>query len=437
MTRVTFLRALGRRAWIVVLCAAMAAVAVGAITLRSQPSYTATATVIAKNPQNATDRPLSFPEVATSNTVAIRAIKAAHVEESVARLDASLSVVSGKSDIYQVAIRDQDPARATALANAVATEATAYYQELAGGDTVSIQATIDQDRADLNKRYLDASQALLTFDQEHPQGAGAKAADPALGARRLALALAQQATANAVLNFEAGITQGKLGQITTIRNFEAHVLDRAAPIPSGGGQGGALPHHAGRRVIVVDADFRRPRLHQLFTTNGHGPHAEGVDGFGQRTEGDSPRVGLAGLIAGTATFAEVAAAVEGFDNMWLIPAGVIPSNPSELLGSEQIRGLVLGLCDRADVVLLDSPPCALYADAVALTEATDGVLYVLKSGPVGVVNHVRILRQLQQGKARLLGIVMNQADAGASARYGAVVLGRRHTAARPGRGAPH
>ena len=176
--------------------------------------------------------------------------------------------------------------------------------------------------------------------------------------------------------------------------------------------------HAGRRVIVVDADFRRPRLHQLFTTNGHGPHAEGVDGFGQRTEGDSPRVGLAGLIAGTATFAEVAAAVEGFDNMWLIPACVIPSNPSELLGSEQMRGLVLGLCDRADVVLLDSPPCALYADAVALTEATDGVLYVLKSGPVGVVNHVRILRQLQQGKARLLGIVMNQADAGASARYG-------------------
>src|SRR2546426_6977990 len=229
MTPVTFLRALRRRAWIVVLCAAIAAVAMGAITLRSQPSYTATATVIAKNPQNATDRPLSFPEVASSNTVAIRAIKAAHVEESVARLDASLSVVSGKSDSYQVAIRDLDPARATALANAVATEATAYYQELAGGDTVSIQATIDQDRADLNKRYLDASQALLAFDQEHPQAAGAKA-DPTLGARRLALALAQQAAANAVLNFEAGITQGKLGQITTIRNFEAHVLDQAAPI---------------------------------------------------------------------------------------------------------------------------------------------------------------------------------------------------------------
>src|SRR3989442_4817002 len=108
----------------------------GAITRRRQPSYRAPDTVIAKNPQNATDRTLSFPEVASSNTVAIRAIKAAHVEEAVARLDASLSVVSGKSDIYQVTIRDLDPARATALANAVATEATAYYQELAGGDSV-------------------------------------------------------------------------------------------------------------------------------------------------------------------------------------------------------------------------------------------------------------------------------------------------------------
>jgi len=250
MTPITFLLALRRRAWIPLLVAAIATLAIGAITLRTKASFTATAIVIAKNPQNATDRPLSFPEVATSNTVAIRALSAAHVEEPVDRFEASLSVVSGKSDIYQVAIRDLDPARATALANAVATEATAYYQELAGGDTVSIQATIDQDRADLNKRYLDASKALLAFDQDHPQAAGAKGADPALGAQRLALQLAQQAAANAVLNFEAGITQGKLGQITTIRNFEAHVLDRAAPIRSGGASWPRVAYAGGLGLVL-------------------------------------------------------------------------------------------------------------------------------------------------------------------------------------------
>ena len=240
---------LWRRAWIPLLSAALATGALAAMTLTARPTYVATATVIAKNPENATDRPLSFPEVVTSNTVALRAIKTAHVAETVDELEAALSVVSGKSDIYQIAIRDTDPARATALANAVAGESTAYYQDLAGGDTVSIQATVDKDRADLNKRYLDASQALLTFDQNHTQGAGARS-DPSLGAQRLALQLAQQAAANAVLNFEAGITQGKLAQITTIRNFESHVLDQAAALPHGETKLARLIYVAGLGLLL-------------------------------------------------------------------------------------------------------------------------------------------------------------------------------------------
>ena len=244
-----FSRVVRRRAWIPLLFATLATAAMGVLSLTSKPAYVATATVIAKNPENATDRPLSFPEVVTSNTVALRAIQAAHVAESVDELEAALSVVSGKSDIYQIAIRDTDPARATALANAVAGESTAYYQDLAGGDTVSIQATVDKDRADLNKRYLDASQALLSFDQTHAQGAGARG-DPSLGAQRLALQLAQQAAANAVLNFEAGITQGKLAQITTIRNFESHVLDQAAALPRGETKLARLIYVAGLGLLL-------------------------------------------------------------------------------------------------------------------------------------------------------------------------------------------
>jgi capsular exopolysaccharide synthesis family protein len=159
---------------------------------------------------------------------------------------------------------------------------------------------------------------------------------------------------------------------------------------------------AGHRVIMVDADFRRPSLRHLFSSNGNG-HG------GQRALDP----GLSDLIAGTASFIEVAAPVDGFDNLWLIATGDIPPNPSELLNSPQMRAVIVDLCDRADVVLLDSPPSSMYADAVGLTQVTDGVLYVLKSGPQGVVNHVRILRQLQQGKARLLGIVMNQSEPGA------------------------
>src|SRR5256886_16415965 len=98
----------------------------GVLSLTSKPAYVATATVIAKNPENTTDRPLSFPEVVTSNTVALRAIQAAHVAETVDELDAALSVASGKNDIYQIAISDTDPRRATAIALVVASGSTAY-----------------------------------------------------------------------------------------------------------------------------------------------------------------------------------------------------------------------------------------------------------------------------------------------------------------------
>jgi capsular polysaccharide biosynthesis protein len=248
MTLNSFLQALRRRFWLPLLFAAVAGLVMGAVILKSKPTYTATATVIAKNPENGSDRPLSFPEVATSNTVALRAIKAAHVDETVDELETSLSVVSGKSDIYQVGIRDFDPARATALANAVASESSAYYQELAAGDTASIQAKIDKDRSELGQRYLAASQALLAFDLAHPQST--VAGNASLGAQRLQLQITQQAASNAVLNFETGVTQGKVAEITTIRNFESHVLDQAAAVMTGHRSVVLVAYAAGLALLV-------------------------------------------------------------------------------------------------------------------------------------------------------------------------------------------
>jgi capsular polysaccharide biosynthesis protein len=242
---------LRRRAWIPILVAGIALLGADLIQLKSKPSYTATVTVIAKNPEGATDRPLSFAEVVGSNTVALQAIKSAHVDETIGELKASLSVVSGKSDIYEITVRDINPSRAADLANAVATAATSFYQDLAGGDAVSIQATIDKYRNDANTRYHDASQALLAFDQAHPQVAGAGTrADPNLGAQRLQLLLDQQAAANAVLNFEAGITQARLAQISTIRSFEAHVLDHAAVIAKGRGGVTNIAYFGGLGLVL-------------------------------------------------------------------------------------------------------------------------------------------------------------------------------------------
>lgn len=168
---------------------------------------------------------------------------------------------------------------------------------------------------------------------------------------------------------------------------------------------GILMAQAGHRVMLVDADFRHPWLDRLLELDGGRP--TGVEAL--------RRPGLSDLLAGTATPDLVAAPVRGIENLWLVAAGTVPANPSELLASEMPR--VLGeLRQEADVVLLDSPPCSLYADAFELTQVADAILYVLRSGKPGAM-HLRLLKQLQQGKARLAGIVINQSDVGVARAY--------------------
>ena len=181
---------------------------------------------------------------------------------------------------------------------------------------------------------------------------------------------------------------------------------------------GILMAQAGQRVILVDADFRRPSLHRLLAASRNGHRVTSVDEFWGRDGVEPVRQGLAELIAGKASFVEVATPVEGVENLVMVTTGVIPTNPAELLASPRMRGVLVDLCDHADVVLLDSPPSSLYSDAQELTQVTDGFLYVLRSGPQRLVNHGRVLKQLQQGQARLIGIVMNQVEARAAGYEG-------------------
>ena len=69
------------------------------------------------------------------------------------------------------------------------------------------------------------------------------------------------------------------------------------------------------------------------------------------------------------------------------------------------------LSEYADIVLFDSPPCMLYSDAYLLAPLTDGVLYVVRAGSQDKAAQRRIQRQLQQAKARMLGVVFNDAQA--------------------------
>jgi succinoglycan biosynthesis transport protein ExoP len=161
----------------------------------------------------------------------------------------------------------------------------------------------------------------------------------------------------------------------------------------------AILSHSGKKVILVDADLRRPRVHQYTgISNARGlsdllskEHDPGVSGYVQKLE-DLP-------------------------DLSILPSGSLPANPTDLLGSEKMKQLLYTLSDSYDYVVIDCPPM-LVADPQVLLGLADGVLLVLVPGQTQreVVRAVK--EQLQQTGVRLLGVVFNRLKNSRRAGYG-------------------
>jgi len=98
------------------------------------------------------------------------------------------------------------------------------------------------------------------------------------------------------------------------------------------------------------------------------------------------------------------------NNLFLLPVGNLPPNPSELLGSERMSFLISNLKKRFDVLVIDSPPILPTSDALLLGPYTDGVVFVVKSGHINRGMIKRALDQLHTAKANVLGVVLGQVD---------------------------
>ena len=157
---------------------------------------------------------------------------------------------------------------------------------------------------------------------------------------------------------------------------------------------GIIMAQAGPRVMIVDADFRRPSLHHI---------------FGFLPNGKRVLPGLSNLIVGNSRLQDVLLP-SGFARVSLVPAGIVPPNPNELLSSQRMKSVIEDLSEQADIVLFDSPPCLPYSDAFLLAPLTDGVLYVVRAGSQDKAAQRRVQRQLQQAKVRMLGVVFNDAE---------------------------
>lgn len=148
----------------------------------------------------------------------------------------------------------------------------------------------------------------------------------------------------------------------------------------------------GVRVLIIDADMRRPRLHSLF-------------------EVDNSR-GLSSILASQMDEHEVLAVVRRHEAsaLHLITSGPIPPNPAELLGSEQMRRLLKLLGDSFTHIIIDSPPISAVTDGVLISSLVDGVLLVVHGGQSSreVVRRSRQL--LQDVGAKILGVILNKVE---------------------------
>jgi capsular exopolysaccharide synthesis family protein len=158
---------------------------------------------------------------------------------------------------------------------------------------------------------------------------------------------------------------------------------------------------SGKRVVLLDCDFRRPRVHRLFRL-------------------DRPEIGLASVMAGEADLAAATQPCPAVPNLSLMPCGPRPANPAELLTSPKFQEVLAELRDAYDFVVIDSPPVLAVSDPSAVAPRADGVLMVFRMTKSAGPAAERAREQLLAVGARLIGVVVNAtADrAGGYSGYG-------------------
>ena len=154
---------------------------------------------------------------------------------------------------------------------------------------------------------------------------------------------------------------------------------------------------AGRRVILVDGDLRRPMQHRVFSLVNN--------------------VGLTTALIHNGTDPTSALQQTSVPGLRVMTTGPLPPNPSELLGSLRMGGLIKMLKAECDILVLDSPPATLVADTAVLAMQADGVLVVMWAGRTRREQTRHALTVLKQARARILGIVLNGTNRNAEGYY--------------------
>ncbi|MBN2411866.1 polysaccharide biosynthesis tyrosine autokinase [candidate division KSB1 bacterium] len=145
--------------------------------------------------------------------------------------------------------------------------------------------------------------------------------------------------------------------------------------------------HMGTKTLLIDSDLRRPMLHKLF--------------------GMEKQSGLTNILVGKDTLNTAVKHVKSLPNLDILTCGILPPNPAELLGSQQMQNLLLETKEKYEIVLIDTPPIIAVTDSSVLSTMVDGVILVVRSGKSKSEAVIHALEQLNRVEAPILGVILN------------------------------
>lgn len=160
-----------------------------------------------------------------------------------------------------------------------------------------------------------------------------------------------------------------------------------------------------KKVIVVDLDFRRPKVHRLFN-------------LGKEN-------GIAEYILENKSIEELIKKTE-YDNVDVITRGAEIYNSSLVLVSEKFKSLIAELREKYDYVILDCPPVLLVSDYIHISKVSDGVLFVVAHAITSKTHAAEAIKELKKNGANILGSIFTMYDGKKSGYYGSGYYGSRY-----------
>ncbi|MDQ6877297.1 MAG: polysaccharide biosynthesis tyrosine autokinase [Candidatus Dormibacteraeota bacterium] len=436
MKLTAYLRALRRSAWLLVLCPLVAGIVAGAVSRSLPPVYEATVSLLVRPSQPLTGGPgvvttttneisQTYAELIVQRPLLERVISDLNLKTRPETLRDQIKVTpQASTTILDVAVTSGDPRLARDIANTLVND---FIQQ--------IRQIEQQERANQNTRSGDnlvvVSPAVLP-DRPVSPNVLRNVLLAVLVSLCIALALVflrdyldQSVKSDDELLERTGLVsighvgytkaaRGRRGELVVLdgtspaaeayRALRTNVLFSAvdrevkcllitSPRPGDGKSRTAANlalalAQSGHRVVLVDTDFRRPSLHRVL--------------------GRIRNTGLTNLMIEEGTEDEHVLPVDGIPDLWLLPSGPIPPNPSELLGSGRMRHILHQLRQRFDWVILDTPPVNSVTDASVLATMVDGALIVIESGKTTYPEAAQARRSVERVGGYIVGAVINK-----------------------------